>query len=120
MARDVPEGSDALQPIRVEYSLAEKGEALAPVIEASERWSHRRFELGPTQPSTRPLKPRLILIAYAEYTEHTGRVVMGVAASHIGNRRTGRTDRLTTGFYARLGRARALRYNATFMVMALV
>ncbi len=39
-------------PIRVEYSLTEKGEALAPVIEAIEAWSHRWIELDPTQPVT--------------------------------------------------------------------
>jgi DNA-binding HxlR family transcriptional regulator len=39
-------------PIRVEYSLTEKGKALAPVIEAIEAWSHRWLELDPALPVT--------------------------------------------------------------------
>jgi DNA-binding HxlR family transcriptional regulator len=34
-------------PVRVEYRLTEKGQALAPVIEAIERWSERWVELEP-------------------------------------------------------------------------
>jgi DNA-binding HxlR family transcriptional regulator len=34
-------------PVRVKYRLTEKGQALAPVIEAIERWSERWVELEP-------------------------------------------------------------------------
>ncbi len=34
-------------PVRVEYRLTEKGQALAPVIEAIERWSAQWVELEP-------------------------------------------------------------------------
>lgn len=34
-------------PVRVEYSLTEKGQALAPVIEDIEEWSHNWVELDP-------------------------------------------------------------------------
>ena len=34
-------------PIRVEYSLTEKGKAFAPVIEQIEAWSHNWIELDP-------------------------------------------------------------------------
>jgi DNA-binding HxlR family transcriptional regulator len=31
-------------PVRIEYSLTEKGRALAPVLEAIQRWSHEWIE----------------------------------------------------------------------------
>jgi DNA-binding HxlR family transcriptional regulator len=34
-------------PVRVEYSLTEKGQALAPVLAAIEEWSYKWIELDP-------------------------------------------------------------------------
>jgi DNA-binding HxlR family transcriptional regulator len=41
-------------PVRIEYSLTEKGKALAPVLDAIQQWGHDWLEETPAAPAEAP------------------------------------------------------------------